>query len=206
MKNILILTLFFTGISNAYEFDKVYDHDLPGPALKIVRDENNNFKDIIMRQWSDQIQTKSGKKHYTYQQGYSYEKKQGYLRTLDKDGSVVNETYSIKNDGGVSKEEVLLAFELFKAHPDIQKQLADVDERLYIYGGFNYLDQEENAPCYWGNRCLHVFVSTKSDPVVAHAIVKLTDKSIPYPKYDTEMTMKQLVVEKSKRHFKKDKN
>jgi len=203
MKSILVLTVMLTSISSAYEFDKISEYDLPSPAVKIVRDKNNDFKDVVVRVWSDQIETESGKKYYTYQQGYSYAKKQGYLRTLDKDGSVVHEAYSIKNDGGVSREEVLLAFELFKAHPDIQKQLSGVKERLYIYGGFNYLDQDEKAPCYWGNRCLHVFVSTKSDPVLAHAIVRLTDKTIPYPRFDTEMTLKQLVVEKSKRHFKK---
>lgn len=200
--NCLILILFGVGLCQAYQFDQVHDADLPNPAVKIVRDKDGHFSDIILRQWFDSVVRNGEKTHYTYQQGYNYEKKQGYIRVLDKNGKVASEEYSIDNNGGTCKEEVLLAFEIFKAHPEIKEQLGGIEEKLLIYGGFNYADQEVEKPCSAESRCVHVFVSTRSVPLVAHAIVKLTDRTIPYPKFAMDSALKDLAIIKAKKHFK----
>ncbi|WP_395376645.1 hypothetical protein [Marinicella sp. W31] len=202
MKIISYLLLMCCGVAQAIEYADVKLGDLPGPAVKIVRDGDNNFQDVMMREWTDRVYTDEGTQQYVYQQGYDYSKKEGYIRVLDLQGNIVREEYSAKTDGGVSREETQLAFELFKAHPEIQKQLQNLKEKIYIYGGFNYLDQKSDQACYSGNRCVHIFASTISNPLVAHAVVRLNDKTIPYPEYDTDPVVMELLKGRLKKRDK----
>ena len=202
MRNTLLILLLCGGLVQAIEYVEPKMGDLPGPAVKIVRDADKNFEDVLMREWSDRVYTDEGTKQYTYQQGYNYKKKEGYIRVLDKQGKVVSEEYSANIDGGVSREETQLAFELFKAHPEIQKRLNNLEEKIYIYGGFNYLDQKSDKACYSGNRCVHIFASTISDPLVAHAVVRLNDRTIPYPNYETDSVVMELLKNRIKKQDK----
>ena len=97
---------------------------------------------------------------------------------------MVDEVKQVEGGGMASREEIMLSFEIFKNHPEIHQVLAKQDEPIKLFGGFGYIDKQADQACYQGKRCVHVFAHTKSKSMVAHAIVKLSDKSIPYPDFD----------------------
>lgn len=184
MKKIYLL-LICLGV-NAQQFEPYYEADLPNPAINITKDKDGNFVEVTVNEWHDSVYTKEGNKNYIYRQGYNYKKKQGFIRTFSTDNKLLVEKYSEKYDGMVVREEMLQAFELFKHDPTISKLLKSTKEPITIHGGFNYEDSEKVAACSPGNRCVHVIASTPTIAVLAHAIVKLVDKSVPYPTYDTD--------------------
>jgi hypothetical protein len=184
MKIYLLILMTLTGQLQAIEYDKVYEQDLSANALKITRDEQGNWLEITANEWHDVVFTEQGEKAYIYQQGYNYQKQSGFLRTYTPDKKLVSEVWSPEGGGMVSREEILLSFELFKKHPEINQVLAKENEAIKLFGGFGYVDNEPNQACYQGKRCVHVFAHTDSKTMVAHAIVKLSDQTIPYPDFD----------------------
>lgn len=209
MKKILFL-LWLCLNAHAQQIEPYYEADLPNPAIEIIKDEVGNFKEVTVNEWQDSVYTKEGNKDYIYRQGYDYSKKQGFIRTYTLNRELVFEEYSAKYDGMVVREEMYQAFELFQNDSDVAKLLNSAKEPITIHGGFNYEDNQQQGECSPGNRCVHVIASTPTIPVLAHAVVKLSDKTVPYPEYDTdqvtiaaiELRMKQL-REKRGKHDKK---
>ncbi|VAW44314.1 hypothetical protein MNBD_GAMMA02-1210 [hydrothermal vent metagenome] len=191
MKLLVIFTLFVSVSISAQEFVPSFEEDLTNPAVKFTLDKKGGFKEVVVLRWHDSVYTKNGHINYTFEQGFDYPKKQGFIRTYDAENKLINEDYSYKYDGIVAREELLQVFEIFKSNPSVKKILAEIKEPITLHGGFSYADKEESQPCYSGNRCVHVFASIPSNSVAAHAIVKLTDKSVPYPHFDAEMYRKK---------------
>ncbi len=184
MKKLTTAILLVAFQAQAIEFDKIYDYDLSAPAIKITKDAQGNWVEITTNQWHDQVQTEEGKKSYIYQQAFNYQLETGFLRTYTPEMELVNEVKNAEGGGMASREEILLSFELFKKHPEINQVLAQEKEPIKLFGGFGYQDSSPDKACYQGKRCVHVFAHTVSKPLIAHAIVKLTDQSIPYPDFD----------------------
>ncbi len=182
----IIALLLYMQTAAAIEYAEYNEADLPNPAEAIQRDEAGNIVEVTINRWQDRVKTAEGDKLYEYRQGYNYQKKQGFIRTFTLQGDLVHEEYARRIDGMVSREEMLKAFELFKADPFQQTLMAAEEQAIVLHGGFNFEDDEEGEPCFKGNRCVHVFASTPKTTVVAHAIVRLTDNSIPYPTFDTD--------------------
>jgi hypothetical protein len=188
---ILALIFSMTVSVGDLKFETIYEQDLPNAAIAITESNDGEFIEVIVNEWQDTAHTQDGIKKYIFQQGYDYSKKQGFIRTYSTDRKLINETYSADYDGMVVREELLQAFEIFKSNHDILKLLMSTDEVIRLHGGFNYADKNKSDYCYKGSRCVHVFASTLNHPVLAHAIVKLTDKSIPYPHFDMEQFKKK---------------
>lgn len=185
----LILTCLLTAMtvtSSAIEIEPYYDADLPNPAINITKDEQGNFLEVTVNEWHDKVYVQGEYKNYVFHQGYDYSKKQGFIRTYSDDMQLINETYSHQNDGMVVREEMMQAFEIFKSNETVLQLLVTAEQAITIHGGFNYEDPKEDQPCFVGNRCVHVFASTPNVPVLAHAIIKLVDQSVPYPLYDMD--------------------
>ena len=170
MKYLSMLVLISTS-SLALKIEPYYEADLPNLAIDITRDDTGKFIEVTVNEWHDTIYTKEGTKNYIYRQGYNYQKKKGFIRTYSPEMKLLFEEYSEKNDGMVVREEMLVAFDLFKADSTVAKLLSDTNEPITIHGGFNYEDKKPTEACYPGNRCVHVIASTPSVAVLAHAIV-----------------------------------
>lgn len=182
-KSLLVLFCCL-NCAHAIEYASINKADLSNPALNITTDDQGQWLEITASEWHDVVFTDEGEKPYLYRIGYNYKMQQGFLRTYTPDMKLVSEVYDKKTGGMVSREELLLAFDIFKADPDIQAVLAKENEPINVFGGFGYADKLPEQACYIGQRCVHVFAHTKSRSMVAHAIVKLNDKSIPYPDFD----------------------
>jgi hypothetical protein len=187
----LIFLCLICSSAGAIDFAPIYDQDLSNPAIKITRDEQGNWLEIITNQWHDVVYTDDGKKSYIYQQAYNYQKQTGFLRTFTPDMQPVSETQNPMGGGMISREELLVAFKIFKSNPVVIKLLEQEKEPIKVFGGFGYVDKNKQEPCYQGQRCVHVFAHTESKTMVAHAIVKLNDQSVPYPDYDGLMKQKE---------------
>lgn len=183
---ILFLLIILSSAADAITINPYFEADLPNPAVSFTKSKEGTFVEVIVNEWQDTAHTKEGIKKYIFQQGFDYSKHQGFIRTFTPDRILVNETYSAEYDGMVAREELLEAFEIFKSNPEILKILSATDETITLHGGFNYADKQESAACHAGSRCVHVFASIPTNSVLAHAIVKLVDKSVPYPHFDME--------------------
>ena len=179
---ILLLTITFTAIG--IEYVPTREADISDPALSISKDKDGEWLEITTREWHDVVLTDEGEKSYIYHQGYNYKKQKGFIKTYTTDKKPVNEMYGADTGGMVSKEELMLAFDIFKKHGDIHKILAKETTPIYVFGGFGYADKSPKGACYNGQRCLHVFAHTDTKEMIAHAIIKLNDKTVPYPDYD----------------------
>lgn len=169
------------------QFKPCFEADLPNPAIALTRDSTNEIIEVVVNEWKDYVYMKEGSKHLIFQQGYDYSKKQGFIRTFSINKQLINEQYSAEYDGMVAREELLVAFEIFKKTTELQSIFNSANEPITLQGGFNYTDPNINDACYMGNRCVHVFASTSENSILAHAIVRLNDKSIPYPFFDLEI-------------------
>ncbi len=178
------MSLLALGTAHAIEYDKIYEQDLSAPALKITKDEHGNWLEITTNQWHDVVYTDEGEKSFVYQQAYNYQKQTGILRVYTPDMKLVEEVSQVEGGGMASREEIMRSFEIFKKHPEIHQVLAKEDEPIKLFGGFGYIDKQADQACYQGKRCVHVFAHTESKSMVAHAIVKLSDQSVPYPDFD----------------------
>lgn len=185
MKNLinLIAFLFSFNVYSSEKFDQLYQADLPEKAIKIDYKKNGKIKEVMVSSWFDRVKTKDGPMYRKFEQGYSYKKKKGYIKIYDDNGKLLSEKWSKKIDGGVSKEEVLVAFDLFKKNKIVNHHLAKTDLLLTIHGGFNFQD---NKKCKPGNRCVHVFASTSEVGIMAHSIIRLSDEKVVYPNYDMQ--------------------
>ncbi len=183
MKNIIfiIVLLLSTNASSVNKFREAFQADLPRKAVKISYLEDGSINEVIVSSWNDRVKTKTGQAYRKFEQGFSYVKKQGYIKSYDDKGKVLNVKWDKSIDGGVSQEEVLKAFDLFKNNTIVKQRFAATELEINIYGGFNFSDE---TACQPGNRCVHVFASTTQVPVLAHAIVRLTDARVIYPEFD----------------------
>ena len=188
MKKLLISLAVIGSHALAIEYAPIYDQDLSNPAIKITQDEQGNWIEITTNQWHDVVYTDEGKKSYVYQQAYNYQKQVGFMRVFTPEMELVSESQNPMGGGMVSREELLAAFEIFKSNPLINEQM---EQEIKLFGGFGYVDKNKQDPCYQGQRCVHVFAHTESKTMVAHAIVKLNDHSVPYPDYDGLMKQKR---------------
>ena len=195
MNKVIALTAFFFcfQVNSAEKFDQLYVGDLPAKAIKIDYKKNGNIKEVMVSSWVDRVKTVGGVVYRKFEQGYSYKKKKGYLKTYDDKGDLLSTKWSKKIDGGVSEEEVLVAFELFKNNKIVINHLAKTDMLLTIHGGFNFQD---NKKCKLGKRCVHVFASTSEVGIMAHSIIRLSDQKVVYPNYDMQ---DQGIAKKNKR-------
>lgn len=185
IRTILIVGLFIlSSVAQAVTFGTIAEADWPNKAKKIINDQKGNWLEITINDWHDVVSTAEGPKKYRYTQGYNYQKKEGFVRTYDLNGQLVNETYGPEYDGRMTKEEMEVAYTLFKKHPEVLKSLAGIKETIHLQGGFNYAEDEPNRPCSLGQRCVHVFAHTDTKELVVHAVVRLTDRSIPYPNFN----------------------
>ncbi|MDJ1140433.1 hypothetical protein [Marinicella marina] len=200
---ILLLTSLTFNPALALEILPFYESDLPPWAIAIKKNESGEFLEVTTNQWHDKVMTDEGEKRFIYRQGHDYIKRQGFLRTYTHDEQLVNEVYDVENDASVIREEIFIAFELFKMHPEIRKLLIDEGQPIILNGGFNYLDKEPTQPCYFGNRCVHVMASSANTAMVAHAVVRLSDKSIPYPHFDTDKATEQGIKNRIKKVLKR---
>ena len=184
MKIVSIILVLLCWQIHAIEYAPILDSDISAPALNITNDDQGNWLEITSKEWRDVVFTDKGEQAYIYQHGYNYQKQEGFLRTFTLDRKLVSETHSPSGGGMVSREELLLAFELFKNHKEILKTLEKETIPIYIFGGFGFADKKPDQACYHGQRCVHVFAHTDEKEMIAHAIVKLNDRSIPYPDFD----------------------
>jgi len=192
----LITTLIFSiSVFSQPSFEQLYQADLPRKALNISYDESGKIKELTNSSWSDRIRKGEGFEYFKYEQGYSYEKKQGFLRIYSNDGKLIEEKWDKSIDGGITQEEALIAMEIFKQNEDVIRQFNTTDQQLVIYTGFNFLDKTECSP---GNRCVHVIAASPEVSVLAHSIVRLTDSSVPYPEYSMETTYARQKLSQSK--------
>jgi hypothetical protein len=181
MKKIISLLLFPAFVLANESFNEIYMADIPQPALEISYKDDGNILQVTHGSWMDRVRTKEGMKYRKYEQGYNYEKKQGFIRVFNQQGDLLQETWNKNIDGGVSKEELLKAFELFKDNDIVKAQLKNADTSITIHGGFNYQDRKE---CELGSRCVHVFASTPKVDILAHSIVRLSDNTVAYPDFE----------------------
>lgn len=193
MNKLIFLLVTICCSVEAVEYMPIYEADLSSPALKITTNEQGQWLEITASEWHDVVFTDEGQKSYLYRLGYNYKKQQGFLRTYTPDMKLVSEVFDEKTGGMVSREELLLAFDIFKADPKIHAVLTQESEPINIFGGFGYADKLPEEACYLGQRCVHVFAHTKSKSMVAHAIVKLNDQSIPYPDFDGINNKKEVI-------------
>ena len=77
MKKLLFTTLLLC-IQSVYalQIAKLHEADLPNPAIDIIY-KDTQIVEVIVNQWQDRVDTKEGRKYFTFQQGYNYHKKQG---------------------------------------------------------------------------------------------------------------------------------
>ncbi|VAW39167.1 hypothetical protein MNBD_GAMMA01-1749 [hydrothermal vent metagenome] len=203
MKKILLLASFFCSFQVfSIEIAALNDADLPNPAISISYDDSKNMVAVIVNEWHDKVDTPNGRKQYKFQQGYDYTKKQGFIRSFNQAGKMLNETYSARYDGMVTREEMLIAFEIFKKQQNVIDKLKKEDGIIILHGGFNYEDKQADQPCYQGNRCVHVFASSKKTAIVSHSVIKLVDASVPYPEYDTDPVIWASANKKAEKYFK----
>ena len=181
----ILLGLLFSTSVFGIEFAPQREEDLPDPALDIIYD-GKDMVEVLVESWEDVVKLNGNTIRFTFLQGYNYKKKQGFNRTLNPDGSIYYEEYSADYNLMVSREEMMIAFEVFKKHPQVIKVLNQEGVPINLYGGFSFEDQQQNMPCYKGNRCVHIMASTSENSLVIHSIVKLNDLSVPYPMYDME--------------------
>lgn len=185
MKSITITFLLsmMTAVS-AIEYVPIKESDISEPAIAITKGKNGQWLEITSREWQDVVYTENGNKSYIYQLGYNYEKQKGFLRTFTPQRKLVNETYNAMTGGMVTREELMKAFEIFKKNKMVVSILEKESAPIYIFGGFGYADKHKDQACYYGQRCVHVFAHTDDNELIAHAIVKLNDDTVPYPDYD----------------------
>ncbi|MCX7553941.1 hypothetical protein OS175_08620 [Marinicella sp. S1101] len=203
MKKLILLTFLVTLPAWSQQFEPYFEADLPNPAIAITKDDAGEWLEITVNEWHDSVYTKTGNKHYIFQQGYNYKKKQGFIRTYTPERELVNEKYAAEYDGMVVREEMLEGFEIFKKNPQVKALLKNAEEPITLHGGFNFEDDNKHEPCYKGNRCVHVFASTPTISVLAHAIVKLSDRSVPYPSYDIDEATKAAIEQRRNRILRK---
>ncbi len=186
MKTVMLL-LCLSSTAWAIEYREFTEQDLPNPAKKITLDGQGNWLELTVNEWKDVVETKEGKQKRIFTQGYNYQKRQGFIRVHSFQGELLNETYSEEYDGMVTREEMMLAYDLFKKHEVNRKVLEQQNEPIELQGGFNYADQGKGQPCSIGLRCVHVFASTPSKPLILHSVVRLTDQTIPYPEFNLHL-------------------
>ncbi len=182
--SLLLILLTLGSVAQGVTFGTIAEADWPNKAKKITTNEKGEWLEITINDWQDVVSTADGQKKYRYTQGYDYQKKQGFVRTYGLDGQLVNETYGPEYDGRMTREEMEVAYDLFKKHPDVLKSLAEIKETIHLQGGFNYAEETPNRPCSLGQRCVHVFAHTNTKELVVHAVVRMTDRSIPYPNFN----------------------
>ena len=180
MKKLIVLLLLSTHSLAEEKFNKIFTADVPPSAIEIIYKEDGEFLQVTADSWTDRIKTEKGLRYHKFEQGYNYDKKQGFIKVFDEENNLIQETWDKNIDGGVAKEELLKAFELFKSNEVVKKQLKMADSNITIHGGFNYQDRLE---CQVGNRCVHVFASTNTVAILAHSVVRLADNSIAYPDF-----------------------
>jgi len=186
----IILLMLSTSIFGKNSFKELRDSDLPRKAKSIVYDDSGKIIELVKNSWSDRLKSKDGGHvYYSYEQGYNYEKKQGFLKVYDDKKNLIEEKWDKEIDGAICQEEALIAFDVFKNNAKVKKQFALTDEVIELQTGFNFQDDDK---CKLGNRCVHVFASAGDVTVLAHSIVKLSDLSVPYPEYDMETTHEKL--------------
>ncbi len=181
------------------KFEPTYSYDLPPKGENIVYDKQGGIQTITTSTWVDRVKTKNGLHYHKFVQGFDYQKKQGFIRIYDDKGKLLQENWNKNIQGGVAQEELLKAFELVKNNPIVKKHFKQTKDKISLYGGFNFID---NSQCQLGNRCVHVMANTVNNPMVAHAIVRLTDAKVVYPDYDMDKSKwtipRQKLVKKSK--------
>ncbi|MCF6299803.1 MAG: hypothetical protein L3J52_01560 [Proteobacteria bacterium] len=201
-KTLFIVSLLYSFQVFSIEIAPLNDADLPNPAVKISYDDSKKITEVIVNEWHDRVDSPSGRKQLKFQQGYDYTRKEGFIRSYDLSGKLLNETYSASYDGMVTREEMLLAFEIFKTQKNVIDKLKKEEGVIVLHGGFNYEDSQADQPCYQGNRCVHVFASSKTTAIVSHSVIKLTDGSVPYPEYDTDPVVWASANKKTEKYFK----
>ena len=186
MKLSLFLCLIIKlNVLMAVEYLPLQEHDVPNPAKHITYDDRGNWLEVTVNEWKDRVKTDEGVQSYIYNQGYNYQKQLGFLRVFTLDHQLVSEEYSVDYDGMVAREEMLLAYELIKKDPTVDAVFKQQSETIELQGGFNYADSKSEQVCSKGMRCVHVFANTPTKALILHAIVKLSDKTVPYPLFDT---------------------
>lgn len=187
MKKLALILILFSINSNCEnKFEQLYQADLPRKAKSISYFDSGKIKELVKNSWTDRIKTDTGQVYYNYEQGYSYEKHQGFMKIYDMDGKIVEEKWSKNIDGAVSQEEALIAIDVFKNNKKIKSLFDTTNETIVIYTGFNFIDK---TACKPGSRCVHVFARAGKITVFAHSIIRLTDLSVPYPEYDMEVIL-----------------
>ncbi len=184
---ILVMLLGFSTNAKEIKIRPFNEADLPQKALSISYKKNGQIKELVMSQWVDRIKTKDGMVYRKYQQGYSYNKKKGFLKVFNLEGKLLNKKWSKKIDGGITKEELLIAYDLFKKNKDVHEHMQKTNLAITLHGGFNY---EDDKKCKPGNRCVHIFAATAENAILAHSIIRLSDAKVVYPEYDMESNSK----------------
>ncbi len=189
MKQFYII-LFWVNSGFAVEFLPHSQADLPAPALQISY-AGSEFEEVLVNEWKDVVMIDGIKRQFLYQQGYNYKKKEGFSRTVNSDGSVYHQKYSVDHSTMVSQEEMMVAFEVFKNNPEVKNILSKETLPISLYGGFSFNDKKKDEPCYKGNRCVHIMASSESNSLIVNSIVKLNDKTVPYPVFDMKELKKR---------------
>ncbi len=184
MNKILFCLTFFSTIAiSAEDFKVTYPADLPNEAIEISHDENGELLRVTVNRWTDRVKTDEGMAYRTFEQGYDYSKKQGFIYTFDENDNKIGEAWSVDIDGMVTREELMVAFDLFKNNETVKNHFSETDMQIILHGGFNFQD---NSECNAGNRCVHVFASTDKVAILAHSIVRLSDSTVVYPDFDMD--------------------
>ena len=187
MKYLILLLITLNANAQKSKFRPFNEADLPQKALSISYKKNGDIKELIMSQWVDRIKTDDGMVYRKYQQGYNYKKKKGFIKVFDLEGKLLNLKWSKNIDGGITKEELLVAYELFKNNKKVKKHMQETNLPITLHGGFNYQDKKRCKP---GKRCVHIFASTAENAILAHSIIRLSDAKVVIPEYDMESNSK----------------
>lgn len=185
-----MIVLFFlanlVAAPSTSDLDEFRLQDLPNAAVRVEREADGSYREVVIRQWVDRIKNPKGKDHYRrIEIGFDYIQGQAFRRSANLDGSDLQTVHGNNFVAGTTREEVLDAFELFSAHPDVAPLLKR--DSVTLHGGFEFEDDPKVCPR--ANRCVHVFASTPDIAVLAQGIVRLRQRDVPYPHFDPAMTL-----------------
>lgn len=188
MKKVMLLIFVSFHCYGETSFNKLHTVDLPPKAHAISYDDKGHIKQVTTSRWFDRVKTENGLVYQKFEQGYSYEKKQGFNFIYNDKDELLKENWNKNIGGGVSREELLIAFDVFKKDKTVQSHLKGKGETVSIHGGFNFID---NDKCQQGNRCVRVFASSPSIGLLVQSVVRLNDLSVVFPNIDmAEITKK----------------
>ncbi len=189
--------LFCTAaVSAEIIFEELSLPDLPPLAPEIRFDDEGHIEWLVVSEWTDRVVIDGERVYYNYRQGYDYLKREGFIQVHDLKGNLVRERSGTDIGPGVSREELLVAFDVIKQDPAIRTRLEQANGPVHLHGGFNFSGSEGDSQreCRDGMRCVRVMASTETTASVIHSVVRLNDRTVVFLDYDEEYKSEKLAT------------